>query len=212
MWRLEFRGGELAKVEEPALRVPPGHIALKVKAFLVDDFTLWSLRRGGRSPSRWAFGVVVANGEVGRYVVAYAENAAAQYAASRLYVYASPDPSSLELVHVAYVVEALNRLPRFRPVEVVGDDPRGSAVRKLAEVGKSKWRVALQGGVVEGGVAVALSRLVEVRGNALVRFVDVPSRRALEAAAKMRLRLGLPVVGLEDLAFDRWAIVKVEGA
>ena len=46
VWRLVLRGGELVKVEEPALLVPPGHVAVKVRAFLVDDYSLWVFKRG----------------------------------------------------------------------------------------------------------------------------------------------------------------------
>jgi len=196
-------------VEEPALQVPPGHVAVKVKAFLVDDFSLWALRRGAGPFSRWAFGVVVAGGEVGRYVVAYAENAAAQYVSSDRFVYVDgANPSALEAAAVAYVVDALGRVPRMRRVEVLGDDPRSTAVTRLAEVGPSRWKIALQGAVVKDGVAVAVSRLVEIAGNALVRFVDVPSRWALRKAVESSIRLGLLV--RRDLSLGRWGVVVVE--
>jgi hypothetical protein len=209
VWRLTLEGGSVRRVEEPALRVPPGHVAVRVKAFLIDDFSLWALRRGSGPFSRWAFGVVVSGGEVGRYVVAYAENAAAQYVASDRFVYVDgSNPSALETAAVAYVVEALGRVPRMRKVEVLGDDPRGAAVARLAEVGPSRWRVALQGAVVGGGAAVAVSRLVEVAGNAVVRFVDVPSRWALRRAVELRIRLGLPA--LRELSFGGWGVVVVE--
>ncbi|MEZ0319453.1 MAG: hypothetical protein ABWK05_05620 [Pyrobaculum sp.] len=208
MWRLVLKGGELTRVEEPALLVPPGHVAVKVKAFLVDDYSLWVFKRGEGAPSRWAFGVVVANGEVGRYVVAFADNAAAQYVASRRYVYVDgPDPSLLSLVHTAYVVEALDRIPRFAAVEVLGDDPRRSVVERLAPVGRSRWKVALQGAAVEGGRVVALSRLVELAGGALVRFVDVPSRRALRKALELGVRPRVPLS--REVEFGKWAVVEV---
>ncbi|MFN3803982.1 MAG: hypothetical protein ACK4SY_02895 [Pyrobaculum sp.] len=209
MWRLVFRGGEIERVSEPALRLSRRHVGIKVKAFLVDDFSLWSQRRGGGAISRWAFGVVVANGEVGRHVVALAENAAAEYVAASRFVYVDNDVSALEAVHVAYVLEALDRLPRFKPVEVVGDDPRGVVVRRLAEVGASRWKIALQDAVVTGGRAVALSRLVEAAGSCVIRLVDIPSVEALKAAVELRERLGLPRVGLGGLPTDRWAVVEV---
>jgi len=209
MWRLVLEGGSVRRVEEPALQVPPGHVAVKVKAFLVDDFSLWALRRGAGPFSRWAFGVVVAGGEVGRYVVAHAENAAAQYVASDRYVYVdSGGPSALEAAAVAYVVDALGRVPRMKRVEVLGNDPRSAAVSRLAEAGPSRWKIALQGAVVKGGVVLAVSRLVEVVGNAVVRFVDVPTRWALRRAAESKIRLGLPV--RRELSLGEWGIVSVE--
>lgn len=209
VWRLELSGGQLRRVEEPALRVPRGSVAIKVKAFLADDYTQWSLRRGEGAPSRWAYGVVLSGGEVGRHVVALVDNAAAQYAASRLYVPAEPDPSSLEAAAVAYVVEALRWIPRV-PVAVLGDDPRRRAVERLAEVeGRSRWAVALQGARIAGVRAVAVSRLVELEGNAAVRLVDVPSRWALERALALKVRLGLPRVPLEAAGW-RWEIVLLE--
>ena len=209
VWRLVLEGGSVRRVEEPALRVPPGHIAVRVKAFLIDDFSLWALRRGAGPFSRWAFGVVVAGGEVGRYVVAHAENAAAQYVASDRYVYVEGgSPSVLEAAAVAYVVDALGRVPRARRVEVFGNDPRSAAVSHLAEAGPSRWKVALQDAVVKGGVAVAVSRLVEVAGNAVVRFIDVPTRWALRRAAEYKIRLGLPV--RRELSFEGWGVVVVD--
>ncbi|MEM1615518.1 MAG: hypothetical protein QXP31_04995 [Pyrobaculum sp.] len=208
MWRLVLRGGELVKVEEPALLVPPGHVAVKVRAFLVDDYSLWVFKRGEGAPSRWAFGVVVANGEVGRYVVAFADNAAAQYVASKKYVYVDgADPSLLALVHTAYVVEALDKIPRFAAVEVLGDDPRRYVVERLAPVGRSRWKIALQGAVVEGGRAVAVSRLVEVAGDALVRYVDVPTRRALRKAAELGVRPRIPLS--REVELGKWGVVEV---
>lgn len=209
MWRLVVEGGALKRVEEPALLIPPGFVGVKVKAFLVDDFTQWVLRRGFGPPSRWAFGVVVSGGEVGRHVVAYAENAAAQYVATDRFAYVSGQVSALEAAALAYVVEALSRIPRGVRVEVLGGDPRRAAVEELAEVGPSKWRIALQGAAISGGRVVAVSRLVEVVGNSVVRFVDVPSRRALAAAASLKNKLGLPVVGLGELP-SGWAIVAVD--
>jgi hypothetical protein len=211
VWRLVVEGGVVKRVEEPALSVPRGRIGVKVKAFLLDDFSQWVLRRGWGPLSRWALGVVVAGGEVGRYVVAYAENAAAQYIAADRYVYVgSGDPSALEAAAVAYVVEALRRVPRFARVEVLGDDPRRAALERLAEVGPSRWRVALSGASVGGGRVVALSRLVELVGNCRVYFVDVPSRWALERAASLGLRLGLPVRRLGGEAPGDWAVVLVD--
>ncbi|MEM4423210.1 MAG: hypothetical protein QW710_06120, partial [Pyrobaculum sp.] len=102
-----------------------------------------------------------------------------------------------------------HRIPRGVRVEVLGGDPRRAAVEELAEVGPSKWRIALQGATISGGRVVALSRLVEVVGNSVVRFVDVPSRRALAAAASLKVRLGLPVVGLGELP-GGWAVVTVD--
>ncbi|MFN7106252.1 MAG: hypothetical protein ACK4M3_06705 [Pyrobaculum sp.] len=209
MWRLVVREGKIGRVSQPALTLSRRHVGIKVKAFLVDDFSFWALRRGGGALSRWAFGVVVANGEVGRHVVALAENAAAEYVAAERFVYVDNDVSALEAVHVAYVLEALNRLPRFRAVEVVGSDPRGEVVRRLAEVGASRWKIALQDAVVTGGRAVALSRLVEVAGSCVVRLIDVPTPGALKAAVGLRERLGLPRVGLGDLPTDRWAVVEM---
>lgn len=209
MWRLEVRGGEVRRVEEPALRLRPGEVAIKVKAFLLDDFSLWSFRRGGPSLSRWAFGVIVAGGEVGRYVVAHVDNAAARYVASRRFVHVGPDPSVLEAVHVAYVLEALDALPRFRPVEVLGDDPRAAVVKRFAEVGPSRYKLALQGAVVNRGVAVAVSRLVEVAGSCLLRLIDVPSRWALERAAALGVRLNLPRLSIDQIPAERWGIVEV---
>lgn len=209
MWRLVLEGGEVKRVEEPAVVVPRGHVGIKVKAFLIDDFSLWALRRGWGPFSRWALGVVVSGGEVGRYVVAYVDNAAAQYAASNRFVYVDGgDPSRLEVAPLAYVVEALGRVPRLRRVEVVGGDPRRVAVERLAEVGPSRWRIALQGAAVGSGVAVAVSRLVDVVGNAVVRFVDVPSRWALRRAAELKVRLGIPVV--REVSFGSWGIVLVD--
>lgn len=210
MWRLELRGGKLERVTEPALRLSPRQIAVKVRAFLVDDFSQWSVSRGGVSLSRWAFGVVVTGGEVGRYVVAHAENAAAEYVASDRYVYVDvSDSSALEVVHVAYVLEALDRLPRFRPVEVLGDDPRRIVVGELAEVGVSKWKIALRGAVVKSGRAVAVSRLVEAAGSCVVRFVDLPSVWALRRGLRLGVRLGLPKVGFGEMSLDKWAVVEV---
>lgn len=209
MWRFELSGGQLRRVEEPALPVPRGHVAIKVKAFLADDYTQWALKRGEGPPSRWAYGVILAGGETGRHVVALADNAAAQYAVARLYAYAPPDPSSLEAAAVAYVVEALRWIPRV-PVSVLGDDPRRKAVERLAEVDSgSNWAVALQGAKISGIKAVAVSRLVELEGNAVVRLVDVPSRWALERALASKVRLGLPKVPL-DSAEWRWAVVLVD--
>jgi len=209
MWRLVLEGGSVRRVEEPALRVPPGHVAVKVKAFLIDDFSLWAFRRGAGPFSRWAFGVVVSGGETGRYVVAYAENAAAEYVSTDRYVYVDRgEPSALEVAPVAYIVEAVGRVPRMRRVEVLGDDPRRAAVSRLAEVGSSKWKIALQGAVVKSGMVVAVSRLVDVAGNAMVRFVDVPTRWALRRAAESKIRLGLPV--RRELSLGEWGIVGVE--
>jgi hypothetical protein len=208
VWRLVLEDGAVKRVEEPALRVPPGHVAVKVKAFLIDDFSMWALRRGSGPFSRWAFGVVVAGGEVGRHVVAFAENAAAQYVASDRYVYVEGRPSALEAAAVAYVVDALGRVPRLRRVEVLGRDPRAAAVSQLAEVGRSRWRIALQGAVVDGGIAAAVSRLVEVVGNAVVRYIDVPSRWALRRAVELGIRLGLPTK--REPSFDEWSVVVVE--
>jgi hypothetical protein len=62
--------------------------------------------------------------------------------------------------------------------------------------------------VVKGGVVLAVSRLVEVVGNAVVRFVDVPTRWALRRAAESKIRLGLPV--RRELSLGEWGIVSVE--
>jgi hypothetical protein len=208
VWRLVLEDGVVRRVEDPALRVPPGYVAVKVKAFLIDDFSMWALRRGSGPFSRWAFGVVVAGGEVGRHVVAFAENAAAQYVASDRYVYVEGRPSALEAAAVAYVVDALGRVPRLRRMEVLGRDPRAAAVSRLAEVGRSRWKIALQDAVVDGGVVTAVSRLVEVVGNAVVRYIDVPSRWALRRAAELGIRLGLPTK--REPSFDGWGVVVVE--
>ena len=211
MWRLVYEGGAVRRIEEPALVVPPGHIGVKVKAFLLDDFSEWVRRRGRGPLSRWAFGVVVSGGEIGRYVVAYAENAAAQYIATNKYVYVNGNsPSALEAAPLAYVVEALSLIPRLVKIEVLGEDPRALALKKLAEVGPSRWRVALQGAVVGGGRVVALSRLVEVAGNCSLRVVDVPSRRALTTAASLKVKLDIPVKRLEEAAGGGWAIVLLD--
>ncbi|MCI4446862.1 MAG: hypothetical protein JHC20_02980, partial [Pyrobaculum sp.] len=98
--------------------------------------------------------------------------------------------------------------PRLRRVEGLGRDPRAAAVARLAEVGRSRWRIALQGAVVDGGVVAAVSRLVEVVGNAVVRYIDVPSRWALRRAAELGIRLGLPTK--REPSFDGWGVVVVE--
>lgn len=211
MWRLELRGGEIRRVEEPALRIPKGHLGVKVKAFLIDDFTHWALKRGEGPFSRWAFGVVVAGGEVGRYVVAYVENAAAQYVATSRFVYINwSSPHALEVAPVAYIVEALGSLPGFREVAVAGVDPRRRAIERLAKVGGSRYGVALEGAVVSSGRYVAVSRLVEVVGNAVVKFVDVPSRWALETAARLGVKLGLSIWSLDNFDLGGWGVVTVE--
>ncbi|MEM1837276.1 MAG: hypothetical protein QW259_05790 [Pyrobaculum sp.] len=211
MWRLELKKGEVRRVDEPVIRLPRGYVGVKVKAFLIDDFTHWALKKGEGSFSRWAMGVVVAGGEVGRYVVAYAENAAAQYIATDRFVYIEGNsPSFLETAAVAYVVEALNHLPSMKELSIAGDDPRRRAVEQLAKIGRSRLGVALEGAVVRRGRYVAISRLVEVVDNASVRYIDVPSRWALKKATEIKTRLGLPTCTIDDFSLDRWGVVVVE--
>ncbi|MCC6021326.1 MAG: hypothetical protein LM577_08195 [Thermoproteaceae archaeon] len=211
MWRLVLDGGKVRRVEEPALEIPPGWVGVRVKAFLIDDFSFWALRRGSGPISRWAFGVIVSGGEVGQYVIARAENAAAQFIATGKYVRAeSCDPSILGAVHAAYVLEALRRIPRFLHVEILGDDPRRAIAEQLVETGRSRWKLALQGAVIKSGIVIVLSRIVEAAGSFAARFIDVPSARALREAIRRGLRLQLPVRGVDKSMFDGWGIVSVE--
>jgi len=210
MWELLYRGGRWVKEERPFLHVPKGHIAVKVRAFLLDDFSMWAASRGLERISRWAFGNVVGGpgAETGQYVVALAENAAAEYIASRLYFPAPRDAvEALARVHAALALEALDLLPRYGPIFISGDDPRREYIASLARVGESRRGVILQGGVLSGGArAIALSRIFEVGGPGLVRVLDIPKRRYYEAASG---GLRLPVRRAGDEAPCFWCVVEI---
>ncbi|MEL9990321.1 MAG: hypothetical protein QXP98_01790 [Thermoproteus sp.] len=210
MWELLYRGGRWVKEERPYLHVPKGHVAVKVKAFLLDDYSVWAAARGLERVSRWAFGNVVggSGAETGLYVVALAENAAAEYVASRLYFSAPRDPvEALARVHSALVLEALDLLPKYSPIFVSGDDPRRDYIARLAKIGGARRGVILQGGALEPGArAVALTRLFEVRGAGLVRVLDIPKRRYYEAA---RGGPRLAARGIDEAAPGDWAVVEI---
>lgn len=210
MWELLYKNGEWVKEERPHLHVPRGHIAVKVKAFLLDDFSAWAVAKGLERISRWAFGNVVSGAETGQYVVALADNAAAEYIAAKIYFPAPRDPAeALARVHAALVLEALDHLPKYEPIFVSGDDPRREYLAKIARIGEGRRGVILQGGVLAGGArAVALTRLFEVRGPGLVRVLDVPKRKYYEAA---RGGPRLPVRGLDEVAPGFWQIVEIQG-
>lgn len=205
-----YKNGEWIKEERPHLHVPKGHIAVKVKAFLLDDFSAWAAARGLERISRWAFGNVVggAGAETGQYVVALADNAAAEYVAAKVYFPAPRDPAeALARVHAALVLEALDLLPKYEPIFVSGDDPRREYLDRMARVGAGRRGIILQGGALEGGTrAVALTRLFEIRGPGLVRVLDVPKRRYYETA---RGGPRLPVRKLEDVAPGFWQIIEI---
>jgi hypothetical protein len=208
VWELLWEG-RWVKAERPYLRVPKGYIAVKVKAFLLDDYSAWAASKGLKSVSRWAFGNVVGGtgAKTGEYVVAFAENAAADYVASRLYFAAPPSPASLTLVHSALVHAALDLLPRYAKVQVSGRDPRLAYIQSVADIGPSRYSIILQGGVLRSGArAVALTRLFEVAGPGLVRVLDVPGRRYIGIAKP----LDLARKGLDEARPGEWAIVLIE--
>lgn len=210
MWELLYRGGRWVKEEKPHLHVPKGHIAVKVKAFLLDDFSAWAAARGLERISRWAFGNVVGGtgAETGQYVVALADNAAAEYVAAKVYFPAPRDPAeALAKVHSALVLEALDHLPKYGSIFVSGDDPRREYITRLARVGEGRSGIIIQGGALDGGVrAVALTRLFEVRGPGVVKVLDVPKRRYYEMA---RGGPKLPVVKPDEISPGFWQIVEI---
>lgn len=205
-----YRGGRWVKEERPYLHVPKGRVAVKVRAFLLDDYSAWAAARGLERVSRWAFGNVVggSGAETGLYVVALAENAAAEYVASRLYFPAPKDPvEALARIHSALVLEALDLLPKYGPIFVSGEDPRREYIAELARIGEGRRGVVLQGGALEPGArAVALTRLFEVRGAGFLRVLDLPKRRYYEAA-RGGPRLALKRVG--EAAPGDWVVVEI---
>ncbi|MGC8582674.1 MAG: hypothetical protein ACP5MH_03010 [Thermoproteus sp.] len=210
MWELLYRGGRWVKEERPFLHVPRGHIAVKVKAFLLDDYSVWAASRRLEKIARWAFGNVVggSGAETGQYVVALAENAAAEYVASRTYFPAPRDPvEALARIHAALALEALDLLPRYRPIFISGDDPRREYIARLARIGESRHGIILQGGAISGGArAVALTRMIEIEGPGSVKFLDIPKKRYYELATGGP-RLPVRRAGDETPCF--WCVVEI---
>lgn len=207
MKAFEYGEGGWSAVDRPYLRVPRGHVAVKVKAFLLDDYSAWAAARGLPNVARWAFGNVVGGtgARVGEYVVALAENAAAEYVAAKTYFAVPPDPSSLTLIHAALVHSALDLLPRYAEIWVSGNDPRRPYLERLAEVSpRSRYGVILQSGALRGGAkAVALTRLFEVAGPGVVRVVETPKAKHVKLARPLEVG----IKNLEEARPGEWAIV-----
>lgn len=210
MWELLFKGGRWTRIDRPYLHVPRGRIVVKVKAFILDDYSAWAAARGLEKVSRWAFGNIVGgpSAKTGEYVVALAENAAAEYVvADRVFPAGRDGAEALSKIHAALVLEALDRLPKFAPVQISGDDPRREYIERLARTGSSRHRIILQGGsLADGAVAVSLTRLFSVEGPGLVRVLDLPKRRYVETAEG---RLRIPIRGLDEAVPGAWAIVEI---
>ena len=137
-------------VEEPALYVPAGLYAVRVRYFMVDDYSRHVL---GRAVARVALGTLVHGPRslLGKPVVAVGDNVAGEVAVVRdVAVVESLDPRYLLAPYVDQVARVVARVPRGVPISVVGSDPRRLIVSELAEVGSSRWVIAVEGGELGG--------------------------------------------------------------
>ncbi len=200
-----------------------GESLIRVRSYLIDDYSIYWYRREGSVRFRFGLGVVVGGldrGSWGSWALFVHGGEHEAYVKARDYaVIPRNDPRFLSAVLQAHVARALSYVPRHLPVEISGDDPRRELVHALADVGKSRYVIVLQGGEVRGRScrALVVSPMYSIgheafEGGCHVRFVAGPSLADVMRAAERPLKVALPVRHDPQDLLERslWGIV-VEG-
>ncbi len=201
-----------------------GELLVKVKFYLVDDYSIYWYRRGGGLRFRYGLGVVVGGYDRSKWgswaLFVHGGNHETYVKTHRYVALPKNDPQLLfSAVLQAHVTSALGLVPRHMPVAVSGEDPRGELVRALAEIGESRYVVVLQGGEVRGRScrALVVSPIYNIDdsafdGRCAVRFVPYPPLGEVRKALEKPLRVPLRVVRdpWDLLRESTWGIVSGE--
>ncbi len=198
-----------------------GEALIRVRSYLIDDYSIYWYRREGSTRFRFGLGVVVGGldrSSWGSWALFVHGGEHDAYVKTRTYVVLprNDPPLFLSAVLQAHVARALSYVPRHLPVDTSGDDPRRGLVHALADVGRSRYVIVLQGGEVRGRScrALVVSPIHSIgheafEGKCHVRFVPSPSLADVLRAAERPLKVSLPIERDPRKLLERamWGIV-----